>query len=151
MTDTYTYTPDMPRPLCPICGVPVEQSDTPEQPFTATCRNGHTHTFQLEKEEIEEPQFDSPYGSKWIIAVDINAQVTVLKAPNIHYGFFDSGKSAEMIGLPYESDAAPGVYEWVCSYYEHRDYESNVIDDYYFGVDKETLLYSVEDKERKND
>ena len=51
MTDIYTYTPDMIRPLCPICGVEVEQTDTPEQSFEATCSNGHTHTFQLDDED----------------------------------------------------------------------------------------------------
>lgn len=49
-----TYTSDMSVPLCPTCGVPVEQStDDPETPWRATCANGHEHTYQLDDEEID--------------------------------------------------------------------------------------------------
>lgn len=52
----YTYTPDLMRPLCPICGAPVPQdTDTPETPWQGTCPAGHSHTFQLEDDEQEQP------------------------------------------------------------------------------------------------
>ena len=50
MTDIYTYTPDMIRPLCVECGEELNQPNNPEIPFEATCSHGHTHTYQLENE-----------------------------------------------------------------------------------------------------
>lgn len=50
----FTYTPDLTRPMCPICGAQVPQdTDTPEIPWQGTCTGGHTFTFQLEDEEGE--------------------------------------------------------------------------------------------------
>lgn len=87
--------------------------------------------------------FDSPHGSVWVVAVDVNGGVSILKSPNIDPYFFDSGTVAEYLGLPFEVDKAPGVYEWVCDYVEHRDWESGQVDDVTFEVREERLLYSV--------
>ena len=55
----YTYTPDMMRPECPVCGRYVQQTtDTPEIEWLGTCPNGHQHTFQLEEYEEEEEEND---------------------------------------------------------------------------------------------
>ncbi len=100
------------------------------------------HQEELDADEME---FESPNGSVWIVAVDIQGLVTILKAPNIHYSFFDLGKSAEDIGLPCEvEDVGPGVYRWTCSVNSSKDWETGIVDDYEFEVEKEELLWSLE-------
>ncbi len=85
-------------------------------------------------------QFDSPHGSVWIVAVDIGGMVSIIKAPNIHYGFFDMGNDAESVGIPFESSSPAGLYEWTCSYHVYRDRESGLIEDAHFEVEKEVEL-----------
>lgn len=51
----YTYTPDMTRPSCPDCGSFInDTSDNPELEWSATCSQGHRHTYQLDTEEEAE-------------------------------------------------------------------------------------------------
>ena len=53
--ETFTYTPDMTRPYCATCGTPVDgDTDTPEIEWEATCRAGHTHTYQLDNDDLSE-------------------------------------------------------------------------------------------------
>jgi hypothetical protein len=53
----YTYTPDMTRPDCPVCGSPVPQeTNEPEIPWQGTCRAGHAFIFQLEDEDEDEDE-----------------------------------------------------------------------------------------------
>ena len=85
-------------------------------------------------------QFDSPHGSTWIVAVDIGGMVSIIKAPNIHYGFFDMGNDAESVGIPFESSSPAGLYEWTCSYPVDIDRESGLIEDVHFEVEKEIAL-----------
>jgi hypothetical protein len=95
-------------------------------------------------ETPDDETFESPNGSKWIVAVDALGFVTILKAPNIHWAFFECGQSAEEIGLPFEvGDMAPGVYEWTCSYSQSIDWESGHADGVEFGVDAERCLWSL--------
>lgn len=84
--------------------------------------------------------FDSPHGSTWIVAVDIGGRVSIIKAPNIHCGFFDMGSDAESVGLPPDSSSQAGIYEWTCSYHVDRNRESGLIEDAHFEVEKEILL-----------
>lgn len=94
--------------------------------------------------EPEDEEFDSPNGSKWIVAVDECGLVVILDRPNIHYGFFDGGEGAEEIGLPFElSDTPPGVYEWICDYSQSYDYESGIPDGGEFEVREQKCLWSV--------
>lgn len=94
--------------------------------------------------EPEDEQFDSPQGSKWIVAVDQDGFVTILQQPNLHYGFFDAGRSAEDVGLPFEvADPKPGVYEWTCSYRQTFCPETGLCDGGEFEVDSELPLWSV--------
>ena len=52
--DIHCYPPDLTRPICPDCGACVPQTThTPETPWVGTCERGHTHAFQLDKEEGE--------------------------------------------------------------------------------------------------
>lgn len=96
-------------------------------------------------EDGEEPEFDSPDGSEWIVAVDYAGRVTVLEAPNIHYSFLDNGPKAEYLGLPPDvDDMDPGVYRWKCSYNPHVDWESGHVDDYDFEIEESVLLWSPE-------
>lgn len=91
----------------------------------------------------EEPEYDSPHGSVWIVAVDYAGRVTVLETPNIHPGFLDNGPEAEYLGLPPEvDDMEPGVYRWTCSYHTHVDWETGLVDDYDFEVEESVLLWS---------
>ena len=69
-------------------------------------------------------EYDSPYGSKWIVAIGVCGTVVVVKKPNIHYSFFDNGCVAEDIGLPPDSEDDAGIYEWICSPSFGRDWES---------------------------
>lgn len=94
-------------------------------------------------DEGAEPEYDSPNGSTWIVAVDYAGRVTVLDAPNIHYSFLDNGPEAEYLGLPPDvDDMDPGVYRWKCSYNPHVDWESGKVDDYDFEIEESVLLWS---------
>lgn len=93
--------------------------------------------------KIEEPEFDSPNGSVWIVAVDISGKVTVLQTPNIHYALLENGPKAEYLGLPSEvDDKDPGVYRWTCNYVTHTDWESGHVDGWDFEVEESVLLWS---------
>ena len=92
----------------------------------------------------EEEKFTSPRNSEWIIAVDYRRCVSILKAPNIHYGFFDGGYDAEMVGLPFEVDDSAGVYRWICEFEEYRNWESGSVDDWEFVPTKKELLWKAE-------
>lgn len=99
--------------------------------------------------EPDEP-FDSPDFSKWIVAIDEEGNVHVLSKPNIHYTFYDNGNSAEEIGLPYETDNPPGVYEWICSFNQTTDWESGHVDGWSFDVEEEKLLWTWVDNGEAN-
>lgn len=94
-------------------------------------------------EEDEEPEYDSPHGSVWIVAVDYAGRVTVLETPNIHHAFLENGPEAEYLGLPADvDDMDPGVYRWTCSYHASKDWESGVCDGWDFAVEESVLLWS---------
>lgn len=94
-------------------------------------------------DDQEEQQFDEPNGSVWIVSVDHVGRVSVLAKPNIHPGFFESD-DAECMGLPFDlKEYTPGVYRWVCDFWEGRDYLTGVVDDWGFNVREETLLWSL--------
>lgn len=100
--------------------------------------------FASEGDETEEDEYDSPNGSKWIVAVDDCGLVVILDRPNIHYAFFDCGEGAEEIGLPFElSDTPPGVYEWICNLRQMFCPETNCADGAEFDVIEEKCLWSV--------
>ena len=92
--------------------------------------------------ESSDEQFDSAFGCKFTVSIGIDGLVSILKAPNIHYGFFDNGMTAEDIGIPYECEDAPGVYEWVCSPAFGRDWESGRDEFEGFDVNSSVLLWS---------
>jgi len=100
------------------------------------------HDIIIKKEERQEPEFDSPDGSKWIVAIDEEGLVYVLSRPCIHDSFFECGNSAEELGLPFETENAPGIYEWICNVNYHRDWESGHVDDWEFEVVEEKLLWT---------
>ncbi|URC22691.1 hypothetical protein KASHIRA_01170 [Serratia phage vB_SmaM-Kashira] len=97
--------------------------------------------------ESDEPVFDSPHGSIWIVAVDYAGRVSVLQTPNIHYSLLDNGPEAEYLGLPESvDDLDPGVYRWKCSYHTSVDWESGHVDGYSFEVEESTLLWSPDEE-----
>lgn len=87
--------------------------------------------------------FDSPQNSEWVVAVDLGGMISILKAPNIHYSFFDNGTSAEDIGFSPDIDLDPGVYLFICNC--EGGYDEYAQDYYgpYFYPTKTELLYSV--------
>lgn len=95
----------------------------------------------------EEPEFDSPHSSRWIVAVDDEGYVTVLSRPYIHDSFFECGRSAEDIGLPDSVEMPPGVYEWICGFDQTTDWETGYVDGWEFYPNKSTLLYSWDNGE----
>ena len=52
------------------------------------------HPPEVDEDSLTEPVYDSPHGSKWIVAVDHSGMVSVLDIPDIHFGFTESGNSA---------------------------------------------------------
>lgn len=97
-----------------------------------------------EGDEPEDQDFDSPNGSKWIVAVDHCGMVSILKKPNIHWAFFDCGEGAEEIGLPFElADCEPGVYEWTCNLRQTFCPETNCADGAEFDVVEEICLWAL--------
>lgn len=79
-------------------------------------------------------EYDSPRGSRWVVAIGTCGTVVIVKKPNIHFSFFDNGECAEDVGLPCDSDDEPGVYEWICSPVFGRDWESGRDEFYGFDV-----------------
>ena len=92
-------------------------------------------------------QFDSAFGCKFTVSIGIDGLVSILKAPNIHYGFFECGVDTESIGLPTEGEDCPGVYEWTCSPSYSRDWESGILDFDGFDVISSVLLWSPSEGE----
>lgn len=89
----------------------------------------------------DEPQYDSPYMTEWIVAVDVGGMVSVLKAPNLHPGFTENGKTALDYGLPEDVENTPlGMYRWICSFHEEKDWESGLVDDWHFEVESSFLI-----------
>jgi len=98
-------------------------------------------------QNFKEPEFEPPHNSKWIVAIDEKGSVSVLVAPNIHPGFFENGREAEMVGLPCDVVGTdPGVYEWICRFEEIRDRESGIIEDIEFIPEKSTPLWTYSDE-----
>lgn len=94
----------------------------------------------------EEPKFDSPYRSEWIVSVDDKGYVDIMRWPNIHPGYLDEGINAEMLGMPEQVEDPAGVYKWICSPWETRDWESNIVDDWGFDVVESTPLFLLPEK-----
>ena len=88
-----------------------------------------------------EPDFDHPNGSKWIVAVDIDGNVTVLDTPNLCDGLIERDTPFGIIGFPCDSESNPGVYEWTCAYVQSIDLETGTVDDFDFEVTDEKLLW----------
>ena len=72
----------------------------------------------------DDTAYEPAKNSKWLVAIGICGTVVVLKAPNIHFSYFENGKTAEDIGLPESSTDEVGVYEWTCFPEYTRDWES---------------------------
>lgn len=96
-------------------------------------------------DDQENEEFEPANRSKWIVAIDFKGNVSVLKAPNIHPSFFEMGTDAETLGLPFEGfeEHAGCVFEWICSFHEHKDWESGIVEDYSFEVEQEKMLYII--------
>lgn len=89
----------------------------------------------------DEAQYDSPYMSEWVVAVDVAGMVSVLKAPALHPGFTENSKTALDYGLPEDvEDTPPGMYRWICSFHEEKDWESGLVDDWHFEVENSFLI-----------
>lgn len=89
----------------------------------------------------DEPQYDSPCMTEWIVAVDVGGMVSVLKAPNLHPGFTENGKTALDYGLPEDvENTPPGMYRWICSFHEEKDWESGLVEDWHFEVESSFLI-----------
>lgn len=98
----------------------------------------------VENAEPDEEKFESPNGSKWIVAVDLQGFVSILGKPAIHWGFFDNGEGAEEIGLPFEvEDVWPGVYEWTCNVRQTFCPETGCPDGVEFDVVEEKCLWAT--------
>ena len=92
MTDIYTYTSDMTRPLCVECGEELDQPGNPEIPFEAICSHGHTYTYQLEESDEDrysyrldgEPNFawifynfkEGAHTQRWFARIQLNGELT---------------------------------------------------------------------------
>ena len=63
---TYSYTPDMTRPMCPECGrqveMPVDVAD-PETAWQGTCGGGHTALYELDCEDWDDEDDGSRIGA----------------------------------------------------------------------------------------
>jgi hypothetical protein len=97
--------------------------------------------IKANKKEDNEPEWDSPDNSEWILGISDNGTVYVLSKPNIHESFFDNGDDAEMIGLPTEIEDKTGVYKCICSYHQTKDWESGHVDDWWFEIESMIPLW----------
>ena len=95
----------------------------------------------IESGSDDEPKFDHPNGSKWIVSVDISGNVAVLNTPNLCDGLLEPEFPSGIIGFPCDSELNPGVYEWTCDYSESIDWESGHVDDWSFDVYESKLLW----------
>jgi len=91
----------------------------------------------------DEPDWESPHNSEWILAVDSRDNIIVISHPSIHDSFFDNGYEAEYIGLPMYGgkDMPMGVYKCICSYHTSTDFESGHIDEWWFEIESKTPLW----------
>lgn len=94
----------------------------------------------VKKEDIYE-DYDSPEGSKWIVAVDHCGCVTILDKPNIHPSLLE-GCKAEELGLPDHSSADPGIYRWTCSYHVEFTGDSGTESKVTFEIVDDEILWS---------
>jgi len=94
----------------------------------------------IEKDEGDEPDFESPVNSRWVVAIGVCGNVVVISTPDIHPSFFDNGMETDNIGLPCESEDESGIYQWVCSPTYSTDWESGVTDFEGFDVISSTRL-----------
>ena len=81
-------------------------------------------TSDVQTNQEEGGDYEPAYNSKWLVAIGICGTVVILKAPNIHFSYFENGKTAEDVGLPEYSEDEAGVYEWTCSPAFGHDWES---------------------------
>lgn len=96
----------------------------------------------LNDTDADQPVFDNPHGSEWIVSIDCRGDVSIIKHPNIHSGFFEGGMNAEYIGLPFEETGLqPGVYKWICDFEETHDWETGNVDGCEFSVRETTCLW----------
>lgn len=96
--------------------------------------------------KVVEPEYESPYGSEWIVSVDDIGYVDIMRWPNIHPGYLDEGINTEMLNMPDKVDDPAGVYKWICSPWETRDWESGIVDDWGFDVVESTPLFLLPEK-----
>ena len=78
----------------------------------------------VQTSQEEKDDYEPAYNSKWLVAIGICGTVVILKAPNIHFSYFENGKTAEDVGLPEYSEDEAGIYEWTCSPESFPDWES---------------------------
>jgi hypothetical protein len=94
--------------------------------------------------EEDEPVFDSPHNSKWVMSVSDDGTLAILSFPNIHDSFLEVGREPEYFGLPDSVDEVTGVYEVICSFSESTDWESGIVDDWNFEIESMKPLWRLE-------
>lgn len=110
-------------------------------------------TISLDSGDSEEPEYDNPNGSVWVVAINEQGELSIVQRPNIHCGFTDAGGyDPEMYGLDGEYDNVPaGLYRVVCDYNQSAsDYEMPwIIDNFEFTIREWKTLHRVEKVECK--
>lgn len=93
-----------------------------------------------------EPEYESPYRSEWIVSVDDIGYVDIMRWPNIHPCYLDEGINAEMLGMPQQVKDPAGVYKWICVPWETHDWESGYLDNWGFNVVESSLMFLLPEK-----
>ncbi len=102
-------------------------------------------TFKAIKED--DPEFESPHDSKWIMSASDDGTLTILSFPNIHDSFLEVGVLPEEFGIPDSVEEATGVYEVICSFTEMLDDFTGKVDDWYFEIKSMKPLWLAYEEE----
>lgn len=100
-------------------------------------------------EEQQEPVYDDPAETEWVLGVDAWGYTFVVQAPNIDPWFIDP-RNTEEIGIDYKVDWSPGIYRVLCKLRKTSKYgrfSDEFEDDIVFIITSHTPIMQFGDKQ----
>lgn len=104
----------------------------------------------VESIDTGDHMFEKVGSNKWILGVGEVGGAWVMRAPDIHWSFFENGYNVEDLGIQGSEELDEGVYEITTRYSEHLDWETGVVDDWDFNIVKYKLLFQLPTENTQN-